>query len=134
MILLDTCALIYVSQGVLVTDAARQAIDAASESGGLHVSAISAWEIGSLAAKGRLALTTDPARFFGLFLERTGSELCETSWELMIESSFLPGPIHKDPMDRILVATARKLDLTLVTRDRALLAYGAAGYVSTLEC
>lgn len=134
MILLDTCAVIYVSQGHSVSDAAKQAIDKAADGGGLHVSAISAWEIGSLAAKGKLALTTEPARFFGLFLERTGSALCETDWELLMQSSFLPGPIHKDPMDRILVATARKFDLTLVTRDRALLAYGAAGYVNTLEC
>lgn len=134
MILLDTCALIYISQGETVTDAAVQAVDRAASGGSLHVSPISAWEIGSLAARGKLALTTDPSRFFGLFLEKSGSELCEMDWDVLIQSSFLPGPIHKDPMDRILVATARKLDLTLVTRDRALLAYGDAGYVRTLEC
>lgn len=134
MILLDTCALIYVSQGEPVIERAMEAIDTAAQSNGLHVSPISAWEIGNLSSKGKLALTTDPLRFFKLFIEKTGAELCEMDCDLLIQSSFLPGQIHKDPMDRILVATARKFDLTLVTRDRAILAYGAAGYVNTLEC
>ncbi|MFO1032894.1 MAG: type II toxin-antitoxin system VapC family toxin [Hyphomicrobiales bacterium] len=134
MILLDTCAIIYVSQGDAMSQAAMVAIDKAAESGELFVSPISAWEIGSLAARAKLALTTEPGRFFGLFLEKSGSDLCDMDWDILIKSSFLPGPIHKDPMDRIIVASARKHDLTLVTRDRALLAYGAAGYVRTLAC
>ena len=52
----------------------------------------------------------------------------------MIGSHYLPGRIHSDPMDRLLVETARRLDLTLVTSDRAILAYGALGHVKTLAC
>ena len=37
-------------------------------------------------------------------------------------------------MDRILLATARELAATLVTRDRAMLAYGETGNVSVLGC
>jgi PIN domain nuclease of toxin-antitoxin system len=134
MILLDTCALIYVSQGDVIAANAMKAIEDASQSGTLYISPISAWEIGSLAAKGKIVLATEPARFFDLFLQKSGCELCAMDWELLIQSSFLPGPIHKDPMDRILVASARKHDLTLVTRDRMLLAYGANGYINTIEC
>lgn len=54
--------------------------------------------------------------------------------ELFIASCNLPQPLHKDPIDRILLATARLHDLTLITRDRAILAYGAAGHVKTLAC
>jgi len=46
----------------------------------------------------------------------------------------LPQLIHKDPIDRILIATARENDLTIITRDRAILSYGAAGHVRTLAC
>ncbi len=35
----------------------------------------------------------------------------------------LPEPIHADPADRIIVATALSFGATLVTRDRKLLAY-----------
>ena len=54
--------------------------------------------------------------------------------ETFIASCFLPEPFHKDPFDRILIATAREHDLTIITRDRAILAYGAAGHVRTLAC
>jgi PIN domain nuclease of toxin-antitoxin system len=37
-------------------------------------------------------------------------------------------------MDRLLIATARHFDYTLVTNDRAILAYGALGHVKTLAC
>jgi PIN domain nuclease of toxin-antitoxin system len=49
-------------------------------------------------------------------------------------SSYLPAPVHNDPTDRIIIATAREHDLTIITRDRAILAYGAAGHVKTLVC
>ena len=50
---------------------------------------------------------------------------------MSVDSSFLPTPLHNDPADRILIATAREHDLTIITRDRAILAYGAAGHVSS---
>ena len=34
-----------------------------------------------------------------------------------------------DPMDRLLVATARQLNATFVTADRAILAYARGGHV-----
>ena len=53
---------------------------------------------------------------------------------LLIESSYLPGKFHKDPVDRILVATARFHGYALVTSDRAILNYGQEGYLKTLAC
>ena len=46
----------------------------------------------------------------------------------------LPGAVHGDPMNRILISTARTLDLILVTSDRPILKYGADGNVRTLAC
>lgn len=41
-----------------------------------------------------------------------------------IESNRLPNSFQADPADRIIVATARYFDMTLMTADRAILAYG----------
>ena len=60
--------------------------------------------------------------------------LAELSPDILIAASFLPGTPPRDPMDRILIATARELAATLVTRDRAMLAYGEKGNVSVLAC
>ncbi len=49
---------------------------------------------------------------------------------ILIESTRLPGGLHLDPVDRILVATARELGLTLVTRDKLLLAYARKGHLN----
>jgi PIN domain nuclease of toxin-antitoxin system len=46
----------------------------------------------------------------------------------------LNGRAPKDPTDCIIAATARELGATLLTRDRALLAYGEQGHVAVLEC
>ena len=60
--------------------------------------------------------------------------LADMSPDLLIASSYLPGKPPKDPTDRIIAATARDLGATLITRDRALLDYGAQGHVAVLEC
>ena len=57
-----------------------------------------------------------------------------TTPAIFVDSSFLPGPIHRDPADRIIVATARALDLTVVTSDRLILDYAARGHVRALAC
>jgi PIN domain nuclease of toxin-antitoxin system len=54
--------------------------------------------------------------------------------EVLIESSFLPGDLHRDPADRILIATARRSDLTLVTRDQTILRYAREGHVRAIAC
>jgi len=53
---------------------------------------------------------------------------------LLIQSQALPGDIHKDPADRIIAATAREYGYTVMTSDRALLGYGAQGYLSVFAC
>ena len=117
-----------------ISQSTIEQVDEASGSGALYMSPISAWELGSGVAKGKLALAAEPLTFFARFKEISAAKLCEMGPDILVASSFLPGPIHKDPFDRILVETARRLDLSLVTSDRAILAYGAQGHVKTLAC
>lgn len=133
--LLDTCMLIYLSRDEPISASADAAIDATEFGrGGLSISPISAWELGLLVAKRRLNTTRDPHRWFYDFVEGAGLDVPEATPAILIAASFLPQPIHSDPADRIIIATAREHDLTIITRDRAILAYGDAGHVKTLAC
>ena len=87
-----------------------------------------------LISKGRLPTRKSALAWFEDARAEVGAEIAHTSLPILIASSFLPQPIHNDPTDRILIATAREHDLTIITRDRAILAYGAAGHVRTLAC
>jgi PIN domain nuclease of toxin-antitoxin system len=133
-LLLDTCAILFISKNEGISSTAAAKIDEASATGNLYLSPISSWEIGRSVASRRLSIAGDPLRFFLDFLDGSSAKLCDMGPQTLVASSFLPGKIHKDPFDRILVETARRNNLTLVTSDRAILAYGAEGHVRTLAC
>ena len=86
-----------------------------------------------LVSKGRVALSEDPRSWFAGLIE-SGVELAELTPTILIQSSFLPSCSLRDPTDRILAATARARGYRLMTRDRPLLEYGAAGWLKTLAC
>jgi PIN domain nuclease of toxin-antitoxin system len=44
--------------------------------------------------------------------------------EITVESTELPGIFHGDPADRLIVATAHLMNLTLITRDEKIIKYG----------
>ncbi len=52
--------------------------------------------------------------------------------EVAVASTRLPGELHRDPADRMIVATARVLGAVLITADQALLDYGSHGHVRVL--
>ena len=134
-LLLDTCAVIWLSEGEKLARSAIELLKAADDTGqSTYISPISAWEVGQLASRGRLQLLTTPQRWFTRLFEAKGVQLAEMSADVLIASSFLPGKPPRDPADRILVATARDLGATLITRDRALLGYGKQGHLSVAEC
>jgi PIN domain nuclease of toxin-antitoxin system len=134
-ILLDTCAAIWVVEDAPLAQHAIDLLAVAADAGiSIYVSPISAWEVGLLVARGRLKLLITPQRWFQRLLEAPGVRLADMSPELLIASSFLPGEPPRDPADRIIVATARDHGATLVTRDRALLAYGEQGHIRVVEC
>jgi PIN domain nuclease of toxin-antitoxin system len=133
-LLLDTCAFIYIAADAKLSTEVKLALRQATMIDSLFVSPITAWELGKLAARGRLQFTTEPTKLFDQFVSLPGIKLCELTPEILINSSFLPGLEHKDPMDQILIATARSLNIPLVTNDHAILRYGQQGHVKTLAC
>lgn len=133
-LLLDTCAILFIGNASRLDDDADREIGRAALEQRLYVSPISAWEIGVGVAKGRLKLPLGPLEFFDDFVVRIGATLSAVTPGILVGSSLLPGSIHKDPMDRILVASARMLGMILVTRDGPILAYGREGHVRTIAC
>lgn len=133
--LLDTCAMLFIARDEPVSEAVKGLLgNLPSHPYEIVLSAFSAWEIGMLVAKGRLSLEREPLAWFRVVAARFDVEVLLPTPDLLVAASFLPEPVHGDPADRILIATARENDLTIITRDRAILAYGAAGHVKVLAC
>jgi PIN domain nuclease of toxin-antitoxin system len=89
----------------------------------LHVSPISTFELSRLISLSRLTLHKSLTEWFGTARRNLMFEDATLSHEVAIESYNLPGDFHKDPADRILVATARVRGYTLLTADDLILAY-----------
>lgn len=133
--LIDTCAVIWIAEEQQIDEEAREAIDRALGDGrGLCISPITAWEIGLLSRRGRLSAAVSPQALFDRVARLEGVLLQPLTPAILIDSSFLPGDFHNDPADRIIVATARALELTLVTRDREILSYARQGHVLAMRC
>ncbi|RUX50305.1 type II toxin-antitoxin system VapC family toxin [Mesorhizobium sp. M4A.F.Ca.ET.020.02.1.1] len=134
-VLLDTCFMLWLSTDQPVARTAVDKVTSARKNGDvIAVSVMSAWEIGMLVSKGRLPFIKSPLGWFEGFVQAGATSVEGIDSELLVESSFLPGAVHNDPTDRIIIATARSKNLAIITRDRAILAYGAAGFVKTVPC
>ena len=134
-LLLDTCAIIWTALNQPMRPEAVAAMNKSfAAERKVRVSPISAWELGLLSAKGRLPTVRSPMDIFGETITTPGVRIEALSPEVLVEASFLPGRLHRDPADRILIATARQLDLTLLTRDQIILDYAHQGHVRALAC
>ena len=123
MIVLDAHIWIWwVHDDPRLTDPARDAIRA-NEASGPAVSAISCWEVAMLAAKGRIDLKPTTDEWLSLALAYPGVFLAGLTPRIAVESATLPEPFHRDPADRIIVATARTYDCPLMTVDRLIVDY-----------
>jgi len=90
---------------------------------GLGVSVISCWEVAKLVEKGRLKLSKPVGEWIGTALELPDVVLLPLTPEIAIESAQLPPPIHADPADQLIIATARVLQVPLLTADKRLIDY-----------
>ena len=86
----------------------------------LWLSPLSVWEALTLNYKGRIRIDEDLATW--LAQATAGTREAPLTHEIALVARQLP--LHQDPADRILAATAQVLDLTLITADRRLLELG----------
>lgn len=122
-LLLDTHAWVWwVNGSSELPERARQLVGAAILGERLWVSAISAWEVALLAQKGRLTLTLPVREWVARNETIAGLRFLPLDAGIGLRSVELEG-LHADPADRIIVASAERLDAVLLTRDERLTAY-----------
>jgi len=133
-LLLDTHVWLWFFEGVTAEIALPvvRTLETAGRNRRLLVSVLSVWEIAMLEAHRRVRLSMDCRAWVRRALQVPGLRLHGLSPAVAIESTRLPGAIHGDPVDRMLVATARLTGATIVTRDSRILEYAAEGHVTAL--
>ena len=123
MILLDTHAWVWWVHGdVRLSQEQREMLDSRTAEG-IGVSIISCWEVAKLVEYERLKLPQDVAEWLGVALSYPGVRLLDLTPAIVVESTRLPHPFHKDPADQMIVATARIHDCPVATADDKILNY-----------
>jgi PIN domain nuclease of toxin-antitoxin system len=103
-------------------------IDAAAAAGVLYVAAITPWEVAMLARSGKLRVSGPTCEWLSKALRDTCTAIAPLDLAVAVDAVELPAWAHGDPADRIIVATARFMNALLITRDGAILDYGAKAH------
>ena len=120
MILLDTHALVWLSEGShKLGDESVRLIDNALKLNNLFVSSISFWEVAMLVEKERIDLLLKMDLWRKSLIDNGLQEIV-ISGDIAIESASLTN-FHGDPADRMIVATALSSAMTLCTADQKIL-------------
>lgn len=124
MILLDTHVLVWWASDKkkLSREAAKSITDAQKHSS-LAVSAISIWELAILLMKGKLVVTIPPEEWLRQIEAIDGLQIISVDAAIAKNSVFLPGVLHQDPADHIIIATARAVGIPLLTADKKIRDY-----------
>jgi PIN domain nuclease of toxin-antitoxin system len=122
LILIDTHVWIWwVSNSQKLSPARRKILDADGEQFALSI--ISCWEVAKLVQYGRLELDRPVREWIDSALALPNLELLPLTPAIVVDSTQLPEPFHRDPADQIIVATARVHGVPLLTEDSSILEY-----------
>ena len=134
MLLLDTHVAVWLARGIELSQAVRDRITAARTMEGVYISSVTVWEVGNLLRKGKAGLDISLSAWVERFRANEGFNEAPLTADIVVEAANLPGRLHNDPADRFLVATARQLNLPMMTRDKRILDYAKAGHVRAVKC
>jgi PIN domain nuclease of toxin-antitoxin system len=133
-LLLDTHVWLWIFLGARrIKGVVRERLVASAESNELFIAAISMYEVGAGAKRGRIELNMATQAWFDLALVDPGLRLLALTPEIASETAVLPDDFHGDPGDRLVAATARVHNLVLCTHDEKLLRFGQQGVYKFLE-
>jgi PIN domain nuclease of toxin-antitoxin system len=127
-LILDTHAWIWSAEGTpeRLGPRALTTVEQAARDGTLAVSAISVWELAMLVKRGRLRLASAVGSWIEASLRPPGVRIIPVGTPIALDSVQLPDfDHHRDPADRLIVATARRHGM-LLTCDQPLLDWAAA--------
>ncbi len=133
-LLLDTHVWIWlVSGNALLSKKCLNAIERCAEQDDLSVSSISVWELAMLVEKKRISLEMDRLDWVERALSVPGISLVPLLPRIAIQSTRLPGKIHGDPADRMLIETARHFNSVLITHDEKILSFGKGRFINVYD-
>ena len=98
--------------------AEREALDTLPADSRPVISAISLWEVATLVDLDRIKLDRPLEEWLGIAASPATVRIQPITTEIVAEMNRLPASFHRDPADRLIVATARSLKLPLATKDR----------------
>ena len=132
-LVLDTHAWIWwLSSPNQIPRKAKRALDRAVAAGEhLRVSAISVWELAMLVTRNRLELAIPLEEWVSAAEAVPNLQYVPIDHRVALRSVALPNFPHRDPADRMIVATAVALGATLVTADEKLHGYSIVPTVWT---
>jgi PIN domain nuclease of toxin-antitoxin system len=120
--LLDTHAWVWwVDQDRRLGASAIAALDALPRDQRPFLADISLWEVAMLVERGRLELDLALADWLEAAAHPRTVQLVTVTPAIAAEVAALPERFHRDPADRLIVATSRVLNLPVVTHDRRIL-------------
>ena len=128
-LILDTHILIWYIEGINLSEPQVELIDKMREKSSLYISAISIWEIALLVSKERIALSIDIDEWIQRVASITGLNLMDLSIPILTQSCTLLNYEHKDPADRMIIASARSINAHLITLDQKIIDYADKGYL-----
>ena len=124
MIVLDTHVWVWwLSDPSALPARARTMVRDAAAARAVYVSAISTWEVMLLASKARLEFTMDAHDWISKSEALPFLHFVPVDNTIAIRSVRLPEPFHRDPADRIIVATAMTMGAAIVSSDSRILEY-----------
>ncbi len=127
MFLLDTHVWIWSVEGRerRIGRGTRRLLSRAESSELVRVSPVSLFEVTALHAAGSLQFSRPIEQWIQGALRLGDVRLADLSAAVAIDAGHIPRSALADPMDRLLVATARQLDATFLTADKQILEYAA---------
>ena len=125
-LLLDTHIVLWLDSGDdQLHPSTRALLDGCWQNGGtILLSAVTAWEVALLVDTGRIELDVPIEAWIKRFLERPGIEPAPLSQRAACRAYQLHHLEHRDPADRLLIATAIELACPLVTYDERIARFG----------
>lgn len=121
-IVLDTHAFKMLVDGDKFAPRVLRKIDAAAKSDALYIAAVTVWELAMLVQKGALRLNAPTLHWITEAVHASRVTVFPLEPPIAVDAAEL-GAFHGDPADRMIVATARHLSATLITRDSKILDY-----------
>ncbi len=116
---LDTHAWIWwVDRDPRLGGAALNALDSLSDEDRPRLCDISLWEVATLVERGRLSFKIPFAEWVDAAAHPRTVRLLPITSAIATEIASLPKTFHRDPADRVIVATSRVMQTPLLTKDR----------------